>query len=162
MTDAPSLSTACRRDTKRVARALAKVIRPSDLVVLDGQLGSGKTFLVRALSRALGLPERIRVTSPTFSLVHEIATQPRILHADLYRLTTRRDIESLGLLERRDEGDVIIAEWGRPFIDALGGDALLLEFSHAPRRIVLQHTGPRSHELATQLFADLGQPDPTR
>jgi tRNA threonylcarbamoyladenosine biosynthesis protein TsaE len=149
-----------RRDTRRLARALAKVILPGDLLILDGQLGSGKTFFVRALCRALGLPERIRVTSPTFSLVHEIDTKPRISHADLYRLSTRRDVSGLGLLERRDEGELVIAEWGTPYVDELGGDALILEFLGDPRRVRLRETGSRSSvaksNLARLLFDDGG------
>lgn len=149
-----------RRDTRRLARALAKVILPGDLLILDGQLGSGKTFFVRALCRALGLPERIRVTSPTFSLVHEIDTKPRISHADLYRLSTRRDVSGLGLLERRDEGELVIAEWGKPYVDELGGDALILEFLADPRRVRLHETGSRSSvaksNLARLLFDDGG------
>lgn len=148
-----SLSLETRKHTRRLARALAPLLQPSDLVVLDGQLGSGKTFFVRALTRVLGLPERIRVTSPTFSLVHEIATTPPIVHADLYRLASNREVHQLGLDEQRDAGAIVIVEWGRPFVEPLGGDALLLEFRHEPRRIHPSATGARSSELLRALLA---------
>jgi tRNA threonylcarbamoyladenosine biosynthesis protein TsaE len=125
------------------------------LVILDGQLGSGKTFLVRALCRALGLSERIRVTSPTFALLHEIATTPRIAHADLYRLTSAREALELGLSERRDSGDVLIVEWGLPYLVELGGDALILEFAHDPRRVALRATGTRSRQMLAALDHEL-------
>jgi tRNA threonylcarbamoyladenosine biosynthesis protein TsaE len=141
----------CRRDTRKLARAVARVVAPGDLVVLEGQLGSGKTFFVRALCRALGLPERIRVTSPTFSLVHEIDTKPRMSHADLYRLSSARDVIALGLLERRDEGDLVVAEWATPFIETLGGDALVIELLAEPRRARLQGTGPRAVQALASL-----------
>jgi tRNA threonylcarbamoyladenosine biosynthesis protein TsaE len=144
-----------RRETRRLARVLATLVRAGDLVILDGQLGSGKTFFVRALCRALGLDERIRVTSPTFSLVHEIDTRPRISHADLYRLSTRRDVLGLGLVERREEGELVIAEWGSSWLDALGGDGLVLEFFTEPRRVEWRATGRRSTELSEQLLARL-------
>ena len=155
MTLPKAFSLPVRRDTRRLARATAQVVRAGDLLILDGQLGSGKTFFVRALCRALGLDERIRVTSPTFALVHEIDTRPRISHADLYRLSSRRDVLGLGLLERRDEGDLVIAEWGSPWIDVLGGDGLILEFLAEPRRVELRGTGTRSTELGEQLLERL-------
>ncbi|MGC4065639.1 MAG: tRNA (adenosine(37)-N6)-threonylcarbamoyltransferase complex ATPase subunit type 1 TsaE [Polyangiaceae bacterium] len=141
----------CRRDTRKLARALGRVVAPGNLVVLEGQLGSGKTFFVRALCRALGLPERIRVTSPTFSLVHEIDTKPRMSHADLYRLSSARDVAALGLVERRDEGDLVVAEWATPYIDVLGGDALVVEFVAEPRRARLSSTGPRAAQALASL-----------
>jgi tRNA threonylcarbamoyladenosine biosynthesis protein TsaE len=145
-----------RRQTRLLARGLAPLLRPSDLIILDGQLGSGKTFFVRALARALGLPERVRVTSPTFSLVHEIATLPRIVHADLYRLSSNREVSELGLDEQREAGAVVLVEWGRKFAQPLGGDALILEFRHEPRRIHPAATGTRSSELLNELLSALG------
>lgn len=144
-----------RKRTRHLARTLAPLLRPSDLMILDGQLGSGKTFFVRALTRALGLPERVRVTSPTFSLVHEIGTSPAIVHADLYRLGTTREVNELGLDEQRDSGAVVIVEWGRPYVEALGGDALIFEFRHEPRRILPSATGSRSSSLLGELLATL-------
>lgn len=142
-----------RRATRQLARELSAQLRPSDLVILDGQLGSGKTFFVRALCRALGLSERIRVTSPTFALVHEIDTTPRIAHADLYRLTAIREVHELGLVERRDSGEIVIVEWGIPYLEALGGDALVLEFRHEPRRVLARSTGARAHTILLALAA---------
>jgi tRNA threonylcarbamoyladenosine biosynthesis protein TsaE len=142
-----------RKRTRHLARTLAPLLRPSDLMILDGQLGSGKTFFVRALTRALGLPERVRVTSPTFSLVHEVGTTPAIVHADLYRLASIREVNELGLDEQRDAGAVLIVEWGRPYVEQLGGDALILEFRHEPRRILPSATGPRSSSLLRELLA---------
>lgn len=149
----PCFALETRRSTRRLARCLATLLRPSDLIILDGQLGSGKTFFVRALCRAMGLPERIRVTSPTFALVHEIGTSPRIAHADLYRLTSVREVDELGLLERREAGEIVVAEWAVPYVEALGGDAMVWEFRHDPRRILARATGPRSSELLAALTA---------
>ncbi len=76
-----------RKATKRLGQALARALAPGDVVVLSGALGAGKTFLVRALCRALGLDESVRVVSPTFTLIRELPTVPAIAHADLYRLS---------------------------------------------------------------------------
>ncbi len=152
MTQTVDLPT--RRATTRLAARLAPLLAAGDLLILSGELGAGKTFFTRALCRNLGLSSRIRVTSPTFALVNEHATQPPMLHADLYRLEQARDVQELGLLERRDEGQLVVVEWGAPWVEHLGGDALLLEFSTVPRKVVLRSTGPRSEQILARLSED--------
>jgi tRNA threonylcarbamoyladenosine biosynthesis protein TsaE len=127
------------------------MLKGGDLVILDGPLGSGKTFLVRALCRALGLPSRVPVQSPTFSLVHEHETEPKVAHADLYRLERSPSVRELGLDALRDEGHLLVVEWGLPFIAELGGDALVITLELDPRRAVLTATGPRSSEVLEAL-----------
>jgi len=121
--------------------------------VLSGPLGSGKTFFVRALCRALGLPASQRVASPTFTLVHEHETQPPLSHADLYRLQAIEQVRELGLDAQRDDGRVLVVEWGEPYIELLGGDALLLTLALDPRRAVISGTGRRSHAIVAELGA---------
>jgi tRNA threonylcarbamoyladenosine biosynthesis protein TsaE len=111
---------------------------------LNGPLGSGKTFFTRALCRSLGLPAGVRVPSPPFTLVHEHATDPPLSHADLYRLRDAADVRGLGLDAQRDDGRVLVVEWGEPYVEILGGDALILELRMEPRRAALRATGPRS------------------
>ena len=141
-----------RRCTIQLARRLAPHVRPGDLVVLVGSLGAGKTFFTRALCRALGLPEQVAVTSPTFTLVHEFETVPPVAHADVYRLEEPSAVRELGLDAMRDDGFVVVVEWGEPFIELLGGDALVLELLVQPdRRAVLRATGRRSQALLAAL-----------
>jgi tRNA threonylcarbamoyl adenosine modification protein YjeE len=134
-----------------LARAVAPVLARGDLVVLDGPLGSGKTTFTRALCRALGLPRRVRVPSPTFTLVHEYDLEPPICHADVYRLGSARDVALLGLDAQRDEGRVLVVEWGEPYVSLLGGDALVVSFAVDPRRATLRATGRRSGEMIAEL-----------
>jgi tRNA threonylcarbamoyladenosine biosynthesis protein TsaE len=136
-----------RRDTLVLGRRIARVLAPGDLVVLSGPLGSGKTFLTRAICRALGLPPSIRVPSPTFTLVHEHPTDPPLSHADLYRLETPADVRALGLDAQRDDGRVLVVEWGAPYVELLGGDALVVELELDPRRARLTATGERSRAM---------------
>ncbi|HEY6556640.1 MAG TPA: tRNA (adenosine(37)-N6)-threonylcarbamoyltransferase complex ATPase subunit type 1 TsaE [Polyangiaceae bacterium] len=136
-----------RRKTVLTARRLAPLVRSGDLLILDGPLGSGKTFFVRALCRALALPQADRVTSPTFTLVHEYPTDPPMAHADLYRLNTAADVRALGLDAMREDGRLVVVEWGRPYLHELGGDALLIDFALEPRRVGISASGARSREI---------------
>jgi len=131
------------RATEELAERLAPLLEGGDLVVLSGPLGAGKTFLARALCVALGV-EAKRVTSPTFSLVHEFSGSVLIAHADLYRLRSPSELAELGLDALRDEGRLLLVEWGESYVEELGGDALLVELARSPRRAVISATGPRS------------------
>jgi tRNA threonylcarbamoyladenosine biosynthesis protein TsaE len=166
------LELTCRRDTRRLAARLGAALRAGDLVVLAGELGAGKTFFTRALARALGVPREARVASPTFALVHEHEGHEgregraghggpaRLAHADLYRLGDARELDELGLVEARREGAVLVVEWGAPYVDELGGDALMLTLTHAPgardtaRQAHAEATGPRSRELLEALSVE--------
>ena len=141
-----------RRSTIRLAHRLAALLEPSDLLVLEGDLGAGKTFFTRALCRALGVPRGVSVTSPTFTLVHEHEARLPIAHADLYRLRDPGELPELGLRERRAEGALLVVEWGAPYLEALGGDGLRIRFAlsgaASGRSAILTPTGPRSAALA--------------
>jgi tRNA threonylcarbamoyladenosine biosynthesis protein TsaE len=150
-----------RRATIDFGRLLAATMQPGDLLLLDGDLGAGKTFLVRAMLRALGLPHETAVRSPTFVLVEEYddpLVYP-VVHADLYRLGgDTEQVAGLGLAERRREGAAVIVEWGVPFWQPLGGDGLAVRLrvegsqdAHVPRSVALEPHGPRGQAWAAQL-----------
>lgn len=143
-----------RRATRELARRIAQHIVQSDLIVLSGPVGAGKTFFTRALCRALDVPARRRVTSPTFALVHEHTGRLGILHADLYRIETERQLFELGLEEQRDEGYVLVVEWGAPYLAHLGGDGLLVDLALEPRRARVSSTGRRSRTIARAITAE--------
>ena len=102
-------------DTRRLGQALAAALRAGDLLVLEGSLGAGKTFLVQAIARALGVPASQPVTSPTFEIVHEFSGRVPVVHADLYRLEPSQPIDELGLLARIGNDAVVLVEWGERF-----------------------------------------------
>jgi tRNA threonylcarbamoyladenosine biosynthesis protein TsaE len=89
---------------------LAAMLKPGDLIVLDGDLGAGKTALVRAVIRTLVGDPRLDVPSPSFALVqpYEAPGGP-VLHADLYRLSSEAEIDELGLFDRADS--IVLVEW---------------------------------------------------
>jgi tRNA threonylcarbamoyladenosine biosynthesis protein TsaE len=156
-----SFALSTRRQTVELARRLAPLLAAGDLVILSGSLGSGKTFFARALCRALGLPSSERVTSPTFVLAQEYQTTPPVVHADVYRLAGEQDVHGLGLLAQRESGRLVVVEWGEPFLEALGGDAVILRLSLDPRLAELAATGPRSGSILERLLPLSGnQPRP--
>jgi len=121
------LSLGSRGATRRLGQAIARALELGDLVVLEGQLGAGKTFLVRAIARGLGVPTELRITSPTFDLVHDLPGRLPILHVDLYRLDTPESVLDLGLQDRIGRDCVALVEWGDRFAVELGGEGLWVQ-----------------------------------
>lgn len=101
--------------TLAIAETIAEILPAPRVVVLRGELGAGKTTLVKGWAAALGAVEE--VTSPTFTLVSEYKTRRGVLyHLDLYRLETERELATLGLDEMFDDpGALVLIEWGDKF-----------------------------------------------
>jgi len=138
--------------TDAIGAALAGMLLPGDVVLLEGDLGAGKSALARALIRArLGDPE-MEVPSPTFALV-----QPydRILHADLYRLADESEMAELGLLD--DPEAVVLVEWPdrAPGLFALPGltVSLAIPQGRAGRSMIVTPRGARDAEALQKTLA---------
>ncbi len=104
-----------------IAQTIAEILTAPRVVILRGDLGAGKTTLVKGWVAALGAGAQEDVTSPTFTLVHEY-TGPRvkIYHLDLYRLETERELATLGLEELAAEpATLLLVEWGDKFPSVL-------------------------------------------
>lgn len=127
-------------DTIDVGRKLAHILRPPQLLLLKGDLGTGKTTLVKGIAQALDAAEPDEVTSPTFTLLHEydgsLDGKPvKLYHLDVYRLEGERQLETLGLDELLTDDALVLVEWGEKFksikkratgeieITSIGGDA---------------------------------------
>lgn len=96
--------------TARFGAELADGLRPGDLVILEGDLGAGKTALARAIIRHLAGDAALDVPSPTFALVQPYETpKGAVLHADLYRLGDPREVDELGLLDNPEA--IVLVEW---------------------------------------------------
>ena len=106
--------TRAEDETRDLAANLARSLPPGAVVLLEGELGAGKTVFVKGLAAGLGL-DPADVTSPTFALVHEYGVSggaPVLVHADLYRIPVGASIADLGL---DDRGSAILAvEWPGP------------------------------------------------
>ena len=126
-------------DTRALGTALARGLRPGDVVLLGGDLGSGKTTLAQGIAAGLGVADN--VTSPTFTLVRSypclvpatagdrsssgtLPTVRTFIHADLYRLDHTREVVDLAIGELVEEAAVAVVEWGDVAEPVLGGDTL--------------------------------------
>jgi len=103
--------------TLAIAQTIAEILTAPRVVVLRGELGAGKTTLVKGWVEALGAGSTDEVTSPTFTLVHEYqGPKVKVYHLDLYRLETERELATLGMEEMAAEPDaVVLVEWGEKF-----------------------------------------------
>lgn len=116
-------------DTRELAAAVAPLVRAGDVLLLAGELGSGKTVFAQGLGRALGVQGPI--TSPTFTLLHEYESATfRIMHADLYRLDRLQEVIDLGIGELVDDEAIALVEWGDLAEAAFATDFLEVRFAY--------------------------------
>ena len=102
-------------ETVELGRELARRLRPPVLVLLSGELGSGKTTLTKGIISGLGAAREEDVTSPTFTLVHVFHNHSKVYHVDLYRVEDFRDLETLALEDALSEPAVVVVEWPERF-----------------------------------------------
>lgn len=114
---AEEIITHAAEETTQWGREFARCLKPPILVLLTGELGSGKTTLTKGIVAGLGAAQEDEVTSPTFTLVHVYgATEAsKVYHADLYRVETFHDFETLGLEDIFAKPAVAILEWSERF-----------------------------------------------
>jgi tRNA threonylcarbamoyladenosine biosynthesis protein TsaE len=122
-----SKKTTGAAQTREFGAEIAGFLAPGDLVLIEGELGAGKTTFVQGLASGLGVTEP--VASPTFTLVRIYETDrsggiERLLHADLYRLEHLQEVIDLGLLELVDDAAVAVIEWGEAGVPVFGPEFL--------------------------------------
>ena len=121
------LITNCEADTKNFAKSLAKILKPKDIVVLTGELGSGKTKFVEGFLSYFGLENEI--SSPTFTIVNEYKNNDiNIYHFDVYRLANSSEFYEIGGDEYFDTG-ICLIEWGELIEDALPSNYIHITFT---------------------------------
>ena len=125
-------------------REFAKRLQPPLLVLLTGDLGTGKTTLTKGLVSGLGAASEDEVTSPSFTLIHVYGRQAKVYHADLYRIDSFHDFETLGMEDVFHSPSVLILEWSEKFplrspwpllrvrLEHLGGDSRRITVLDAP------------------------------
>jgi tRNA threonylcarbamoyladenosine biosynthesis protein TsaE len=110
------ITTHSPEETIRLGRTLTEEFAPPKLVLLRGDLGAGKTTLVKGIAAGFEAADEEDVTSPTFTLVHEYRGPRAVLyHIDLYRIDTQRELDTLALDDLRTENSILLIEWGEKF-----------------------------------------------
>ena len=147
-------------DTRRLGQALAEVLSPGTVVALSGTLGSGKTRLVQAVARSLGVPQE-SVLSPTFVLLHEYQGTRPIYHFDVYRVRDVDEFEQLGPEEYFDSEGICFIEWAERVEACLPADRIEIHIeitSETDRRFTIRGHGSAAEKtvdaLAQRLAAD--------
>lgn len=142
-------TTHSAEETVALGRKLAARLKPPRLVVLRGELGAGKTTLVKGIAEGFKAAAEEQVTSPTFTLVHEYrGPKANVFHVDLYRVDTERELETLGLDDLVDEHSVLLIEWGEKFprFERERDVEIVLErVNETGRRIVLTSAAKAAH-----------------
>ena len=109
-------TTHSAEETVALGRELAAALKPGSMVLLHGDLGAGKTTLVKGIAEGFQAAEADRVTSPTFTLIHEYrAPEITLYHIDLYRIDTQRELDTLALDDLMDGSSILLIEWGEKF-----------------------------------------------
>jgi tRNA threonylcarbamoyladenosine biosynthesis protein TsaE len=149
----PELISESPEQTQAFGERLGGLLQPGDVILLQGELGAGKTCLTQGIARGLGIAEP--VCSPTFVLVGQYNGRLRLYHADLYRLEDPREVADLDL-DRSSEDGVLIVEWPGRAPEWLPREHLLVTLEHtgpSSRRIRLEPEGRRPEQLL-QALAD--------
>lgn len=130
--------------TEALGASLAASLASGDLVILNGDLGAGKTALARAIIRTLAGDPAIDVPSPTFALVQPYDTpKGLVLHADLYRLGDPREVDELGLLDNPNA--IVLVEWAERAPEIVAAASMVIDLAIPPggvgRNVSVLRTG---------------------
>ena len=144
------LTTHSAEETIAFGRTLAELLSPPKLVLLRGDLGAGKTTLVKGIAEGFQAASEEDVTSPTFTLVHEYrGPGANLYHIDLYRIDTPRQLETLGLDDLVAPNSILLIEWGEKFP----------RFAHERDvEIALQRVGENTRHIRITTHADVSLP----
>jgi len=115
--------TVSEKETEALGERLGAALQDGAVVLIDGEIGAGKTCFTRGLAKGLGIDPK-DVASPTFTLVHEHKDGRRLYHMDLYRLSSLEEAEEGGLMEYFSEDAVAVVEWPAPIAGVFGPDAI--------------------------------------
>ena len=135
-----SWTTHSAEETMQAGREMAAMLAAPKLLILRGDLGAGKTTLVKGIAAGLGAAKEPDVTSPTFTLVHEYESS--LYHLDLYRLEKEGELHTLGIDEMQRGDALVLIEWGEKFSSLV---------ARADGEIVLEHAGGDVRKITLRL-----------
>ncbi|MBZ5492037.1 MAG: tRNA (adenosine(37)-N6)-threonylcarbamoyltransferase complex ATPase subunit type 1 TsaE [Acidobacteriia bacterium] len=128
-----TFQTHSAEETTELGRRIAPELKPGSIVLLRGDLGAGKTTMVKGIAEGFQAAKADDVTSPTFTLIHEYrGPQVTLFHIDLYRIDTQRELDTLALDDLMSPKSILLIEWGEKF------ERFVRE---RDREITIQHEG---------------------
>jgi len=143
--------------TRRIGRHLARLLQAGDVVLLQGELGAGKTCLAQGIGEGLGVREQVK--SSAFVLVNEYEGRLKMYLADLYRLSEPAEVADLAL-EENAAGSVLVVEWPDRAWEEMPRERLLIRLKwldERSRELSLESEGARARELAEKLVTKSGR-----
>ena len=159
------LQTHSCRETIQVGRTIGGLLRGGDLVALVGELGTGKTHLIKGLATGAGVRRSSYVSSPSFTLIHEYPGRIPFRHIDLFRLGAEKEAEGLGLEEYFGPPGIAAIEWADRIPSLLPSEMLWICLRYTgdrSRSIEILAKGKRYEELMRVLPNVLGASDSSR
>jgi len=137
--------TSSAEETIRAGHAIAKLLAAPKFLILRGDLGAGKTTLVKGIAEELDAADADEVTSPTFTLIHEYegvrdGAPVRLYHLDLYRIESERQLDTLGLDDLCGPDSVVLVEWGEKFpsvVKRSNGEIVMISTGGDSRKITV-------------------------
>jgi tRNA threonylcarbamoyladenosine biosynthesis protein TsaE len=149
--------TVSDQETIRLGRRLGRVLSGGDVVGLEGELGSGKTWFTKGLALGIGISSDMVVTSPSFTLVNEYEGEYPFFHMDLYRLDSLSDIQSIGLEEYLNSESIVAIEWADRWPEILPEGTVAVKLAiidEHKREITLSGQNPRALEIIQRVKQD--------
>ena len=153
------LVTHSPEETQQVGRRLGELARPGDVVLLVGDLGTGKTCLTQGIARGLGINDY--VLSPSFVIVRELHGRLPLFHVDLYRLDRLEETQDLGLDDYLYDGGVTVVEWAEKAAGLMPPEHVQISLAYVSdteRRLTLRPQGTRYEELVAGMKRTLAAP----
>jgi len=142
--------SASAQKTWEMARTVGERLKPGDVLALSGELGSGKTCFTGGLARGLGVDEKYRITSPTFTLINEYPARYKLFHFDVYRLNSYSEFEDLGYEEYFSDGGIVVIEWAEKIAQILPPETIFIQFEYIDenrRKIIVKGPENRLQDL---------------
>ena len=152
------LRTRSERETIQFGKQIGKRLQPGDVVALIGELGAGKTHLIKGLAQGAGVEQPDAVTSPSFTFIHEYKGRIPFYHIDLYRLATEEEGEALGLDEYLGGRGITAIEWADKIPSLLPKEVLWIRMRYLKphgRSIHILGKGPRYGQLVKKLREEM-------
>ena len=149
-----ALTSLSLNETKKLGNALGKALKGGDVVLLNGELGAGKTTITKSIAKGIGIKSARYVVSPSYAIINEYDAKLKIYHFDLYRLANADEFHELGAYEYLDSDGVCLIEWGDKFTEAMPNQRLELKLEHAgekERNATLTAYGKRYEEILKEL-----------